>query len=104
MKENEGEMVGVLPINQYLAFKNNHKIINTNKIYSNMKTTFELIEQYLLSTVDLTKVELINYFVNGSIIKIQYSYESLWINERLYDNYIEVELLDYITFLFNLKK
>lgn len=69
-----------------------------------MKTTFELIEQYLLSTVDLTKVELINYFVNGSIIKIQYSYESLWTNERFYDNYIEVELLDYITFLFNLKK
>lgn len=69
-----------------------------------MKTTFELIEQYLLSTVDLTKVELINYFVNGSIIKIQYSYESLWTNERLYDNYIEMELLDYITFLFNLKK
>ena len=68
-----------------------------------MKTTFELIEQYLLSTVDLTKVELINYFVNGSIIKIQYSYESLWTNERFYDNYIEVELLDYITFLFNLK-
>ena len=69
-----------------------------------MKTTFELIEQYLLSTVDLTKVELINYFVNGSIIKIQYSYESLWTNERFYDNFIEVELLDYITFLFNLKK
>ena len=69
-----------------------------------MKTTFELIEQYLLSTVDLTKVELINYFVNGSIIKIQYSYESLWTNERFYDNYIEVELLDYITFLFNLNK
>ena len=69
-----------------------------------MKTTFELIEQYLLSTVDLTKVELVDYFVNGSIIKIQYSYESLWINERFYDNYIEVELLDYITFLFNLKK
>ena len=69
-----------------------------------MKTTFELIEQYLLSTVDLTKVELINYFVNGSIIKIQYSYESLWTNERFYDNYIEVKLLDYITFLFNLKK
>ena len=69
-----------------------------------MKTTFELIEQYLLSTVDLTKVELINYFVNGSIIKIQYSYESLWTNERFYDNYIEMELLDYITFLFNLKK
>ena len=69
-----------------------------------MKTTFELIEQYLLSTVDLTKVELINYFINGSIIKIQYSYESLWTNERFYDNYIEMELLDYITFLFNLKK
>ena len=69
-----------------------------------MKTTFELIEQYLLSTVDLTEVELLNYFINGSVIKIQYSYESLWTKERLYDNYIEVELLDYITFLFNLKK
>ena len=68
-----------------------------------MKTTFELIEQYLLFTVDLTKVELLDYFVNGSIIKIQYSYESSWINKRLYDNYIEVELLDYITFLFNFK-
>ena len=69
-----------------------------------MKITFELIEQYLLSTVDLAKVELVNYFINGSIIKIQYSYESPWINKRLYDNYIEVELLDYITYLFNLKK
>ena len=69
-----------------------------------MKTTFELIEQYLLSAVDLTKVELLDYSVNGSIIKIQYSYENSWINKRLYDNYIEVELLDYITFLFNLKK
>ena len=69
-----------------------------------MKTTFELIEQYLLSTVNLTKVELVNYFINGSVIKIQYSYENSWINKRLYDNYIEVELLDYITFLFNLKK
>lgn len=69
-----------------------------------MKTTFELIEQYLLSTVNLTKVELVNYFINGSVIKIQYSYESPWINKRLYDNYTEVELLDYITFLFNIKK
>ena len=68
-----------------------------------MKTTFELIEQYLLSIVNLTKVELVNYFINGSVIKIQYSYESPWINKRLYDNYTEVELLDYITFLFNIK-
>ena len=69
-----------------------------------MKTTFELIEQYLLSTVDLKKVELVNYFINGSVIKIQYSYESPWFNKRLYENYIEVKLLDYITFLFNFKK
>ena len=68
-----------------------------------MKTTFELIEQYLLSAVDLTEVELLNYFINGRVIKIQYSYENLWIKKRFYDNYIEVELLDYITFLFNLK-
>ena len=69
-----------------------------------MKTTFELIEQYLLSVVDLPGVELLDYSVNGSIIKIQYSYESPYINTRLYNNFIEVELLDYITFLFNLKK
>ena len=69
-----------------------------------MKTTFKLIEQYLLSVVDLTSVELLDYSINGSVIKIQYSYESIWIKQRLYDNYIEVELLDYITFLFNLKK
>ena len=69
-----------------------------------MKTTFELIEQYLLSTVDLTKVELVNYFINDSLIKIEYSYESPWTKYRFYDNYIEVELLDYITYLFNLKK
>ena len=69
-----------------------------------MKTTFELIEQYLLSILTFKELKLDDYFVNGSIIKIQYSYESLWINERVYDNYIEVELLDYITFLFNLKK
>ena len=68
-----------------------------------MKTTFKLIEQYLLSTVHLAKVELVDYSINGSVIKIQYSYESLWINKRLYGNYIEVELLDYITFLFNIK-
>ena len=69
-----------------------------------MKTTFKLIEQYLLSNTDDKGIKLVNYFINDSVIKIQYSYESLWINKRLYDNYIEVELLDYITFLFNLKK
>ena len=68
-----------------------------------MKTTFELIEQYLLSVVDLPEVELLDYSVNGSIIKIQYSYKSPYINTRLYDNYIEVELLNYITFLYNFK-
>ena len=71
-----------------------------------MKTTFELIKQYLLSILTFKELKLDDYSINGSIIKLRYSYEYSWCedNSRSYDNYIEVELLDYITYLFNLKK
>ena len=70
-----------------------------------MKTTFELIEQYLLSILTFKELKLDDYSINGSIIKLRYSYEYSWCEDknRSYDNYIEVELLDYITFLFNFK-
>ena len=68
-----------------------------------MKTTFELLEKYLLSILTFKELELDDYSINGSIIKLQYSYEYSWSENgsRSYDNYVEVELLDYITFLFN---
>ena len=68
-----------------------------------MKTTFELIEQYLLSILTFKELKLDDYSINGSIIKLRYSYEYSWCKDRSYDNYTEIELLDYITFLFNFK-
>ena len=77
-----------------------------------MKTTFELIEEYFKSTQDNYKeISIVDYTLNGTIIKIQYKIYVEWITREgkdeswwSYDNYIEVELLDYITFLFNIKK
>ena len=70
-----------------------------------MKTTFELLEKYLLSILTFKELKLDDYSINGSIIKLRYSYEYSWCEDknRSYDNYTEVELLDYITFLFNIK-
>ena len=71
-----------------------------------MKTTFELIEQYLLSNTDDKGIKLENYYIEDNIIKIKYSCQIIIDNHIYpsYNNYIEVKLLDYITFLFNLKK
>ena len=77
-----------------------------------MKTTFELIQEYLNSNLyDGEEKIVVDYTLNGTTIKIQYKKYVEWITKDgkdeswwNYDNYIEVELLDYITFLFNLKK
>ena len=77
-----------------------------------MKTTFELMEQCFNSTQDnCEKKVMLGYTLNGTVIKIQYKIYVEWITKEgkdkswwNYDNFIEVELLDYITFLFNLKK
>lgn len=74
-----------------------------------MKTTFELMELYF-NSIKSEGTEITYYSINGSIIKIQYKRYVEWItrdgrDESWWDcdNYVEVELLDYITFLFNLK-
>lgn len=70
--------------------------------------TFELIELYFNSEKGDEKYKVEDYSINGSIITIRYKRyvehitkegkdESWWD----YDNYTEVELLDYITFVFN---
>ena len=77
-----------------------------------MKTTFELIQEYFNSNLyDGEEKIVVDYTLNGTTIKIQYKKYIEWITKDgkdeswwNYDNYIEVELLDYITFLFNLKK
>ena len=73
--------------------------------------TFELIELYFKNKYRDSKeykYEMSDYSINGSIITIRYKRyvehitkegkDESWWN---YDNYTEVELLDYITFVFN---
>ena len=77
-----------------------------------MKTTLELIQEYFNTNVyNCEERIIVDYTLNGTTIKIQYKKYVEWITKEGkdeswwdYDNYIEVELLDYITFLFNLKK
>ena len=77
-----------------------------------MKTTIELLQEYFNSSqCDYEEKVVVDYTLNGTTIKIQYkSYIEYIIKDGKdegwwdYDNYIEVELLDYITFLFFLFK
>ena len=73
--------------------------------------TFDLIKLYF-NSVKSESMEITDYSINGSIIKITYKRYVEWItkdgkDESFWnydsDNVIEVELLDYITFLFNNK-
>ena len=70
-----------------------------------MKTTHELIEKCLFSILgdyNYLNLRLYEYTLNGSIIKINYTYDFDDIDSS-YGNILEVELLDYISFLFSLK-
>lgn len=66
-----------------------------------METTYEFIEKYLFNARGYEKgLRLERYDLNGSIIKIKYSYISEHDETyRIYDESIDVELLDYITFV-----
>ena len=67
--------------------------------------TFDLIEKYLFSVMseyNYLNLRLYNYNINGSIIKINYCYDFDEI-DTCYDNILEVDVLDYITFVFNSK-
>lgn len=70
--------------------------------------TRKLIEAYLLQSLEgYTDLRLDSYSLNGSVIKIYYSYtESYSTNGGIEsyesnDNVIEVDLLDYITFVYS---
>ena len=67
--------------------------------------TFDLIEKYLFSVMseyNYLNLRLYHYDINGSIIKINYRYDFDEI-DTCYDNTLEVDILDYITFVFNSK-
>ena len=73
-----------------------------------MKSTFDLLEAYLFTIkIGYTDLRLNDYNLNGSIIKITYSYtESYSTNSDIEsyessDNILVVDLLDYISFVFN---
>lgn len=73
-----------------------------------MESTFDLLEAYLFTIkIGYTDLRLYEYNLNGSTIKITYSYtESYSTNSGIEsyessDNILEVELLDYISFVFN---
>lgn len=66
--------------------------------------TFELLQAYLKSNVCLTDVTLYDHTINGSIIKLSYSYRPNYEWDKDYisfDNTLEVGLLDYITWVYN---
>ena len=69
-----------------------------------MKETFELVQLYVTNKLEGYLEPIVNdYSINGSIIKVRYSYRlDLDDDYRSYDNYLEIELLDYMTFIFNL--
>lgn len=68
--------------------------------------TFDLLQKYLRENISYDGVTLTDYEINGSVIKLKYLYNLSydWDKEyRLSDN-MEVEVLDYITWVYNLCK
>lgn len=55
-----------------------------------------------MSEYNYLNLRLYHYDINGSIIKISYHYDFDEIN-TCYDRILEVDVLDYITFVFNSK-
>ena len=67
--------------------------------------TFDLIEKYLFSVIgeyNYLNLRLYHYDINGSVIKINYHYD-FDKEDTSSNNILEVDLLDYITFVFNSK-
>ncbi len=59
--------------------------------------TWGLLEKYVIENSDRENVSLCDYTINGSIIKCRYS-----IGCTSYDNILEIEILEYITWVYNL--
>ena len=68
--------------------------------------TFDLLQKYLRENISYADVTLSDYEMNGSVIKLKYFYNPNydWDKDcRISDN-MEVEVLDYITWVYNLCK
>ncbi len=66
--------------------------------------TFNLLEKYLKENVSYEDTTLNDFEINGSIIKLRYSYNPNydWQKDYVsYDNVMEVQLLDYMTWIYN---
>lgn len=69
-----------------------------------MKTTDGLIEKFLqLKYEDRVKFEIEYFELNGSYIFVRYTYFYEWDLDSKYPEYEDekIELLDYITFIYN---
>ena len=68
--------------------------------------TYKLLEKYLKENVSYIDIRLDDYEINGSLIKLKYSYNPNydWDKDYIsYENLLEIELLDYITWIYNIK-
>ena len=66
--------------------------------------TFELLQKYLKEKLNYKDIQLNDFIINGSIIKLTYSYnpDFDWKKDYIsYDNIIDIDLLDYITWIYN---
>ena len=67
--------------------------------------TFDLLEKYLKQNTSRDGVRLTDYSLNGSTVKLKYNYLFTYFSgevDTMYDGEMEVELLDYMTFVYNL--
>ena len=65
--------------------------------------TFDLLQKYLRENTSYTDVTLTDYYMNGSVIKLKYSYSNYdWNEIYISCDKMEVEVLEYITWVYNL--
>ena len=68
--------------------------------------TYNLLEKYLKENTSKENINLEEYSINGSIIRLRYSYSFVYNSgevNTLYDGELLIELLDYITWIYNSK-
>ena len=68
--------------------------------------TYSLLQKYLEENTSRQHVRLTDYLINGSIVKLKYNYlftYSSGNSDTMYDGELEIDLLDYITWIYNSK-
>lgn len=69
--------------------------------------TFDLLEKYLKQNTSRDGVRLTDYWLNGRWVKLKYNYQFTYSSgetDTMYDGEMEFEVLDYITWVYNLCK